>query len=200
MCEYDIYRIMDLVESIGEDSVRDIFSDFSCEYRDGIKNDEIEIFLRKSAIEFSKRKMSITYLVTDKESRMVGYFTLTHKPITICDAALNSKANKKRMMRHATFDERLDAYSVSAFLIAQFSKNYSIPPDERISGSDLMDLTLSLIDDVQRQIGGGVVFLECENHPELLDFYSGMPHSFFRFGERFSEKDGVKYQQMMRFL
>ncbi len=40
-------------------------SDFFC-----LKNYEIEEFVRKNAIEFAKRKMSITYLVVDGESRL----------------------------------------------------------------------------------------------------------------------------------
>ncbi|MCD8084632.1 MAG: GNAT family acetyltransferase [Clostridiales bacterium] len=200
MREYDTYRIMDLVGIIGENSVKELLSDFSCEYDDGLTNAEIEDFLRRNSIEFSKRKMSITYLVMDEQFRLVGYFTLTHKPIVVTDDVLKSNANRRRMLRYAKFDEELGAYSVSAFLIAQFSKNYNIPHDERVTGEDLMDLTLALIEDIQEQIGGGVVFLECEDHRQLLDFYIRKPHSFFKFGERYSENDGVKYLQMMRFI
>ncbi len=200
MREYDVYRIVDLVESIGEDTVRSILSDFSCEYGNGLRNDEVETFLINNALEFSKRKMSITYLVMDERSRLVGYFTLTHKPIVVRDDTLKSNANRKRMQRHAKLDSQLGAYTVSAFLIAQFSKNYNIPHDERISGADLMDMVLSLLEDIQQQIGGGVVFLECEDHQELLDFYSREPHSFFQYGERYSENDKVKYKQLMRFV
>lgn len=42
------------------------FSDFSCP-----KNLEIEHFVRKNAIEFAKRKISITYLIIDEESQIV---------------------------------------------------------------------------------------------------------------------------------
>ncbi|MCD8363534.1 MAG: GNAT family acetyltransferase [Lachnospiraceae bacterium] len=180
--------------------MKDILSDFSCEYSDGVRNLEIEGFLKRNAIEFSRRKMSITYLVMDEKFRLAGYFTLTHKPIIVQDVMLKSKTGKKKIQRHAKFDTGINAYSVSAFLIAQFSKNYALPPTERISGVDLMDLTLSLVEDIQQQIGGGIVFLECEDHPELVDFYSREPNSFFSFGERYSESDGVKYIQMMRFL
>ncbi len=107
---------------------------------------------------------------------------------------------KRKMQRHARFDEGIGAYSVSAFLIAQFSKNYNIPENERISGADLMKLTLSLVEDIQQQIGGGVVFLECEDQPKLINFYAKEPNSFIPFWERYSESDGVKYVQMMRFL
>lgn len=134
----NIIRIMDMVELIGEDSVKEILSDFSCEYAEGLQNGEVEHFLRQNAIDFSRRKMSITYLVIDDKDRVTGYFTLTHKPISVPADSLKSKAGIRKMQRHAKYDEALKAYSVSAFLIAQFSKNYSIPSEERISGTELM--------------------------------------------------------------
>lgn len=200
MDEFNVVRIMDLVESIGEDSVKEILSDFSCEYAEGNRNVEVEEFLQKNAIEFSRRKMSITYLVMDDELRVFGFFTLTHKPIVIQDSVLKSKNTKKKLMRHAKFDDNLGVYSVSAFLIAQFSKNYNIPPEERMSGANLMDLTLTYIEDIQKQIGGGVVFLESEDHAELLNFYERDPNSFFPFSVRYSDTDQTKYIQLMRFL
>ena len=197
---YKAVRIMDMVNLVGEDAVKEILSDFSCEYAEGNRNVEVEEFLQKNAIEFSRRKMSITYLVMDDELRVFGFFTLTHKPIVIQDSVLKSKNTKKKLMRHAKFDDNLGVYSVSAFLIAQFSKNYNIPPEERMSGANLMDLTLTYIEDIQKQIGGGVVFLECEDHAELLNFYERDPNSFFPFGVRYSDTDMTKYIQLMRFL
>lgn len=200
MSEFNVVRIMDLVESIGENSVKEILSDFSCEYEEGNRNAEVEEFLQKNAIEFSRRKMSITYLVMDDELQVYGYFTLTHKPIVIQDTVLNSRNTRKKLMRHAKFDDELGVYSLSAFLIAQFSKNYNIPPEDRISGVDLMDLTLTYIEDIQEQIGGGVVFLESEDHEGLLNFYERTPNSFVPFSVRYSDTDQTKYIQLMRFL
>ncbi|MCC8151542.1 MAG: hypothetical protein LIO96_08855 [Lachnospiraceae bacterium] len=67
-----------------------------------------------------------------------------------------------------------------------------------MSGQKLIELTLSVIEDIQQQIGGGVVFLEAEEHPELLDFYG--KQLFTPFGVRFSDEDQTKYIQMIRFL
>ena len=39
-------------------------------------------------------------------------------------------------------------------------------------------------DSVQREIGGGVVYLECEEKPELLNFYQNEKNRFRKFGER----------------
>ncbi|MCD8006419.1 MAG: GNAT family acetyltransferase [Oscillospiraceae bacterium] len=200
MLKKGIVPILDLVEMFGEDYTREILSDFSCEYAEGMRNDGVEQFLKKSAIDFAKRKMSITYVITDDAFHPRGYFTLTHKPVAIPARALKSKTAQRKMERHAKYDEALDAYNVSAFLIAQFSKNYNIPEDERISGAELMCYALAIIEQVQRMIGGGVVFLECEDNQELIDFYTADPNTFFLFGDRFCVEDDVTYAQLMRFL
>lgn len=61
----------------GESFLKEIFSSFSCE-----KNKDVENFLLKQSIEFTKKNQSVTYIVLDPECKqMVGYFTITIKPI-----------------------------------------------------------------------------------------------------------------------
>lgn len=199
MMEYSILNILDMVDAIGEDAVQQYLSDFSCSYHNGENNEEVEHFLDKNALEFAKRKMSITYLVLDDESAVSGVFTLTHKPVVVKNECL-SKTARKKMDKHARYEPAIDAYNVSAFLIAQFSKNYVLPADRRISGDALMNCTLNKICDIQREIGGGIVFLECEDHEKLLDFYCRDPNMFLPFSERYSENDRTKYIQIMRFI
>ena len=56
---------------IGEESLYDLLSDFSCP-----KNPDVEYFLLHNAIEFTKKDQSITYLVFDAEdASLVGYFS-----------------------------------------------------------------------------------------------------------------------------
>jgi hypothetical protein len=89
---------------------------------------------------------------------------------------------------------------ISSFLIAQFGKNYCDFHKENISGDELMNMTLGVLKAVQREIGGGVVYLESENKQKLLEFYQNEKNRFKPFGERISKDDNVKYVQMMRFL
>ena len=58
-------NILDLTDIIGEEEVQSILSDFSCE-----KNMEIEVFVRKNALDFSKKKMSVTYLVFNEDTEL----------------------------------------------------------------------------------------------------------------------------------
>ncbi len=89
---------------------------------------------------------------------------------------------------------------VSAFLIAQFGKNYEEREGEPVNGNSLMDDAMDILVAVQHDVGGGVVYLECEDKPQLLSFYQN-DNNFFRvFGERYSEVDQTKYIQLLRFF
>lgn len=177
MSNFETVNILDMIDAIGEEELQFILSDFSCP-----KNLEIEHFVRKNAIEFAKRKMSITYLVIDEKSRIVGIFTLTHKAVQLLDAGLTGTVRKK-IQRHARLDEVTDSYILSAFLIAQFGKNYQYGKSNALKGNELMDMTIVILKEIQRQIGGGVVYLECEDKPQLLSFYSKIRKIVIRYLE-----------------
>ena len=189
-----VINILDMLDSIGEDAVKEIISDFSCPL-----NNEIEYFLFNNAIDFAKRKMSVTYLVFDEINRLTGYFTLTHKTALVAQSSL-SKTGQKKMSMHARLDENLCGYDVSAFLIAQFGKNYAVENGSSISGDSLMDEVFDVLTEAQHIVGGGVAFLECENNDKLLSFYQNDNNRFRLYGERKSEKEGKVYLQLLRFF
>lgn len=194
MSNFQVINILDMIESVGEDEVKSILSDFSCK-----KNPEIENFVKSNAVEFAKKKMSITYLVIDTTATVRAIFTLTHKAIELTNENL-SNTMRKRIQRHSKLDEGTDSFNVSAFLIAQFGKSDTYSTEENISGDALMDFTFEVLTAVQHDIGGGLVYLECEDREKLLNFYSSEPNQFFKFGERYSEEDNVKYIQLFRFI
>ena len=194
MSNYQVINILDMIESVGEDEVKSILSDFSCK-----RNPEIENFVRKNAVDFAKKKMSVTYLVVDDTESISAIFTLTHKAIEITNKNL-SNTMRKRIQRHSRLDESTDSFNVSAFLIAQFGKSDTKTSEENISGNALMDFTFEVLTAVQHDIGGGLVYLECEDKEKLINFYSSEPNQFFKFGERYSKEDKVKYIQLFRFI
>ena len=194
MNNHSVINILDLLDAVGEDEVRSILSDFSCP-----KNQEIEKYLLNNALDFAKRKMSITYLVYDELSQFIGYFTLTHKSSLIPKDKLSGTSQKK-IEKHAKFDESINCYDVSAFLLAQFGKNYAVDDGKTVSGDHLMDDVFSILSEVQHLIGGEVVFLECEEKEKLLSFYKNDNNSFKLYGERISEKEKKKYLQLLRFV
>lgn len=192
MSEYKIVNLLDLLDAVGEAQVRQLLTEFSCP-----KNLEIELFVRKNALDFSRRKMSITYLVTDDAMNIAAIFALTHKAVEISNEGLSSTARKK-IQRYAQLDDNNNSYMVSAFLIAQFGKNYQQMSD--LQGNQLMEYVFEVLEQVQRQVGGGVVYLECEDKEPLLKFYNNESNRFRVFDERYSLTDNTKYKQLVRFF
>ena len=192
MSEYKIVNLLDLLDAVGEVQVRQLLTEFSCP-----KNLEIKLFVRKNALDFSRRKMSITYLVTDDAMNIAAIFALTHKAVEISNEGLSSTARKK-IQRYAQLDDNNNSYMVSAFLIAQFGKNYQQMSD--LQGNQLMEYVFEVLEQVQRQVGGGVVYLECEDKKPLLKFYNNESNRFRVFDERYSLTDNTKYKQLVRFF
>lgn len=192
MSEYKIVNLLDLLDAVGEVQVRQLLTEFSCP-----KNLEIELFVRKNALDFSRRKMSITYLVTDDAMNIAAIFALTHKAVEISNEGLSSTARKK-IQRYAQLDDNNNSYMVSAFLIAQFGKNYQQMSE--LQGNQLMEYVFEVLEQVQRQVGGGVVYLECEDKEPLLKFYNNESNRFRVFDERYSLTDNTKYKQLVRFF
>lgn len=192
MNQYESVNILDMINAIGEEEVKNILSDFSCPLKE-----EIEYFVRNNALEFAKRKMSITYLVIDENSRVLAVYTLAHKAIQLLNVGLTNSMRKK-LNRYARLDETTDSYTLSAFLIAQFGKNYAYGDSAVMPDNELMDMTMCTLKGVQWQIGGGVVYLECEERLKLLEFYQNKSNHYQIFGERLSEKDAIKYIQLIR--
>ncbi|MDO4953425.1 MAG: hypothetical protein Q4E34_06345 [Synergistaceae bacterium] len=177
-----------------EKSLKKMFETFECE-----KNEEIETFLKRDAIEFAKQRISITNLVLETgngdKTRLLGYFTLANKPIQI-NAASMSGTKRRRLQRCAAESEQKNIFNVSSMLIAQLGKNSAVK-NNPLTGELLLGSALALLASVQRVVGGGIVFLECEQREKLMQFYGR--NDFFKFGER-SSSEGKNYFQLLKFL
>ncbi|MDE6972058.1 MAG: GNAT family acetyltransferase [Lachnospiraceae bacterium] len=191
-------NIQDILKAIGEEELQVLLSGFSSPL-----NDEVEDFVHNKSIEFARKKLSITYLVIRKndkgENVLAGIFTLAHKAVEVTNTNISNTARRK-LSRYAKLEEETDKYNVSAFLIAQFGKNSSLPEKWRISGNELMDLTFEILKHVQYYVGGGVVYLDCEDVDKVLAFYQSDYNGFKQFGERTAESERKRYLQLLRFF
>ncbi|MCI9144502.1 MAG: GNAT family acetyltransferase [Lachnospiraceae bacterium] len=194
MRQFVTINILDMLGAIGETNLKKCLSDFSCPI-----NLEIEQFVKENALDFAKKKLSVTYFVVNELGKIIAVFTLAHKAVEIGNANL-SNSKRKKISRYAILDSEAGSYTVSAFLIAQFGKNYAVDEGKGISGNELMDLTFEVLDRVQHDIGGGIVFLECEDKIKLLDFYQSEKNGFIPFNERYSVNDNIKYVQLFNFF
>ncbi len=117
------------------------------------RNDEIEVFLKCKALDFARRKCSITYLVLDEETRLLGYFTLAHKNLYVNSEQL-SQTRKRRLRTFAGPDDGAGLFNVSAFLIAQLGRNFAIPPETGIQGDVLLHMAMKKLQEAQGIVGG----------------------------------------------
>lgn len=197
-----VISLRDMILQGNEEFARSCIETFSCEKidEDGNKknlNPNVERFLKTNAIQFAKMKTAITYLIFDSnDNAVLGYFSLTHKSVDI-PSGLSRKIIDK-IKRFSGLNKENNTYTVSAFLLAQLSKNYAVDNGKRISGTAIMTAAKEKLLDAQNLIGGTIVYLDCEPISDLIHFYEN--EKFVFFGERSSEIDGKKYLQYLAFV
>jgi len=154
-----------------------LINEFECD-----KNVDIESFLKKDSIKFSKQNFTETFFVFCKEKDkflFVGYFAITYKFLEIEDIVLTGK--DKQEFKKFIFEENGKKY-IGMPLIAQLGKNYYNGFDKKIDGDVLLRFALNRVKTAQNIIGGSFVYLECENVEYLKSFYT--KNGFKYFGER----------------
>lgn len=195
MTAYTVRKVSELAAEYGDIFVNCIASSFSCRF-----NDEVDGFLRHNSLDFARRRVSVTELVFDNASQLcVGYFTLAVKPLQIPASALSS-TQRKRVERFSKLDAVSETYTVAAYLIAQFGKNFAAGQDA-ISGKELLAFAMNHIRRAQEEVGGQIVFLEMEHGNEKLGrFYAQC--GFTQFGHRDTVENGkpITYDQLFLFL
>ena len=180
-------------EEAGEPALVELLSGFSSP-----KNKDVERFLKKSAIEFTKKNQSVTYLVVSAEDvRLLGYFTLALKPLTVRGETV-SNTMKRKLLRISELDEKSDTYTMSAYLIAQLGKNFSENGGTEITGAELLKLAWDKIKGIQYLGGGVVTFLEAENEEKLLSFYRD--NRFSQFDTRQTASDTDEAHELVQLL
>lgn len=184
MTGYNVIHLQDMISELGEDRVKSMLLDFVCPL-----SKDVEFFLHNKAIEFSKQSLSQTFLVYGSykgEPKILGYFTLANKVVVIYPSSLTNSLQKK-INKFATYDYATKNKMIPSFLIAQLGKNFLIDDGKQIKGEELIGMAINKVESVQRIVGGKVVYLECSNKKELLDFYT--KYGFKEFGRRVVEKD-----------
>ena len=177
----------------GEPMLARVLSGFSCP-----KNPDVERFLKNSAVEFTKKSQSVTYLVFSVESKeLLGYFTLALKPLSVRGQTI-SNTMKRKLLRISELDESSDTYTMSAYLIAQLGKNYTNGINHKITGKELVELAWTVIEDAQYMLGGIVTFLEAENEEKLLSFYRD--NRFSQFDTRQTTSDTDEPHELVQLL
>lgn len=200
MMGYKVANLKFILEELGEERTMALLSKFSCPL-----NEDVEAFLRKKALEFARQGFSQSHLVLASykgRPEIVGYFTLANKYITISNESISNRL-KRRINKFATYDRVIRAYCLSAPLIAQLGKNYTDGLNNLITGDELLKMACDKVARIQFDLGGKLVYLECEDKPKLIDFYTS--NGFCAFDRRTLDPDetgidGEYLVQMLKYI
>jgi len=188
-------NIRDLLVMKGKERTNEILSSFMCS-----KNEDIETYLRDKAIDFSNQFIAGTHLLFcgyDGHTVLAGYYALAIKNLFIGEENIPSKSRRRRLERFGDYFSRLNGFIIPAPLIAQLGKNDLYSGLGLITGKDILYSALQHIIAMQRNFNGKMVFLECEENPELISFYES--NGFLRSGSKTTRGfDGMI--QMVRYL
>ena len=188
-------------EGVGEKQIQSVLSNFSCPL-----NLDVENFLKNKAVEFSKHRWAQTHLVFTSykgKNVLIGYYALTLKDIVVDKNALSS-GMRRRLSEFASYDTDTKNFVLTMPLIAQLGKNFTNGYNKLITGDELLKKALDKVGEIQMIAGGKFTYLECENVPALLTFYS--KNGFVKSGERLLDRDeanmlkGYYLVQMVRFM
>jgi len=165
-----------------EQKILNAIQNFSCRDKD------VEEFLKTKAVSFDARHKSRTYLLIDserynEEARVLGFYTLTMKTLE-----LGNTLSKSTVKRIDGFSK--DVLATEAILLGQLGKNQNYQDD--IDGQAIIKEVIATVYEIRNLAGGRIVFLECDENPKLVDFYSR--HEFEPL-----QKSG-DYLQMIRYL
>ena len=189
-----VWRIDKLAKKVGDRVLSSTLAQFSIPL-----NKEVEDFIRNKALQATKLKSSITYVLVDEDiAEVIGYFTLLVKPFIIPASCLSS-TNRRLISRFSEVNEETGNYTASVFLLAQIGKNYAIQRQYQVSGRDLLEVALDKLRAAQDLIGGKLVLIERETERmKLHDFYKA--NGFKSWNSRYDKNDNVQYDQMIRVI
>lgn len=174
--------LANLLAELGEERVRSILSKFSCPL-----NQDVEHFLSHQALEFAKQNLAPTHLIFTEDQILAGYFTLTMKSFFVGEGEEISKTYYRKISKFGADGAANGGCVIPAPLIAQLGKNFADGADRLITGGELLKMACDKIAMCQRELGGKVAYLECEDKPKLLGFYRA--NGFVVFGRRMLDKE-----------
>ncbi len=183
MTDYYQINLADLISELGEKDAKSILSNFSC-----LLNPDVDDFLKNKSIEFAKQGLSSTYLVfvtIEGIPKLAGYYTISPKTINIKKNALSNKL-QSRINKFVQYNSELKVYSSSVLLIGQLGKNFLDGINKTLSGDALLNMAFEQIKYIQKLSGGRIIYLECDEHEKLKEFYS--KNGFVEFGRRQVER------------
>ena len=161
-----------------------ILSSFSC-----LRDEDIQNFLRKRAIDFEKLLKSRTYLVIDEEQfenqnfalkdlTIYGYISLAVKVFTVPETTSNRQ--RQQLDGFSAKEHGKQISNFPCYLIGQLARNSNVPK-EIISGAELLQVAYNIIGEAVKLVGGRNILVECHNNKKLVQFY--LDNEFYKISQ-----------------
>lgn len=169
----------------GDNSLLDyILSSFSC-----IRDEDIQNFLHKRAVDFEKLLKSRTYLIIDEEQFkkpnfvlknlvIYGYISLAVKVFTVPETTSNRQ--RQQLDGFSSKEHGKQISNFPCYLIGQLARNSNVPK-ESISGAELLNFAYEIIGEAVKLVGGRNILIECRNDENLINFY--LAHDFYKISQ-----------------
>jgi len=175
----NVLALRELLEIRREEDVKSLLLSFeTLKVLNSAKEHDVQSFLHLQSIEYEKFGLSRTYLVmsTFKNKPFIaGYFSISNKPLIIKKKSFQKLSNslKKKLMGVGHKTEQ-NSYEIKSYLLGQLGRNYSevAMKANLANGDDLLTLSYSKIKEAHNLVGGRILYLECDNYPKLIEFYT----------------------------
>lgn len=156
------------------DLLEHILSSFSC-----VRDEDIQNFLHKRAVDFEKLLKSRTYLVVDeqqfensdfklKDLIIYGYISLAVKVFTVPETISNRQ--RQQLDGFSAKEHGKQISNFPCYLIGQLARNSNVPK-EIISDAELLQISYNIIGEAVKLVGGRNILIECHNDKKLVQFY-----------------------------
>ena len=78
----------------------------------------------------------------------------------------------KKLLKYGSKEEKF--IEINSFLIGQLGKNYNVDDSIKniVTGKYLLSIAYEMLASIVKVVKVKYVWLECENHPKLIDFYT----------------------------
>lgn len=162
-----------------EETVKEVISNFYC-----LRDNDVENFLKSEnkAILYEKKSKSRTYFIFDEDGlkngsfALLAYFTIAIQTLKVPNGTAASQIRKLDGLYAKKGSEAIT--EIPAFLIGQLGKNDKYA--DKITGYELLEYAFSVIGKAQEIVGGRVAFIECQDKPKLISFYTQNGFTHFR--------------------
>lgn len=175
----NIIALTDLLKSgETEENIKKLLFSFSTiQIQDNPGADDVECFLHNKAISFDKMDLSRTYLVMSSyktKPYLAGFFSLSNRPLVIPKRNFQKIPHTlQRKLMGVGHKTQQFSYEIKGFLLGQLGKNYSEIANKakNLNGDVLLQLAYQKVLEAYRLVGGRILYLECEDHLKIKDFY-----------------------------